>query len=499
MATFKESVLIDLDNETTTFNGALSCKSSLNACVDLFYKSCRGVENEVLVSLLEKAFWENSLVTLKIIAYCRDVRGGKGERSVGRQMFTWLANENPDYLVVNLDHYIKVYGRFDDVVALLGTNLEDFGIDLWVEQLKTDLEILKNENENENGISLAAKWIPSEHKSIDKKYNVVYKICKKLGVSKCQFRKVYLVPLRKKLDILETKMCESKWQDIDFEKVPSVAMKNHGKDKCAFRRHQLERFQEYLGKLKTGEAKVNAKDLFPHQIVAGYQTMSQVDQLLESQWNVFVENVQSNYDVSNTLVLSDVSGSMTGTPMDVSLALGLLVSQCSDVCWKDLVLTFESLPKFHNVKGDSLFDRINILRRAPWGGSTDFNAALQLVLNTATQNNIKQSDMPKRLIVVSDMQFDQAERGNFTTNYQKLQQMYTDSNYKIPHIVFWNVDGNTLDVPAKSTQENVSLVSGFSVAILKSVLGNEEITPVSTMNTAINDPRYNLVKVPDLW
>lgn len=490
---FKESVLIDLGNETTTFNGALSCKSSLNACVDLFYKSCRGIENNILVSLLGNAFWENSLVTLKIIAYCRDVRGGKGERSVGRQMLTWLANEYPDYLKINLDHYIKVYGRFDDIVALLGTNLEDFGIDLWVNQLKTDLE-------NENGnISLAAKWIPSEHKSIDKKYNVVSKICKKLRVSKCQFRKEYLVPLRKKLDILETKMCASNWDDIDFEKVPSVAMKNHGKDKRAFKRHQLERFEEYLKKLKNGEAKVNAKDLFPHQIVAGYQKMTQVDQLLESQWNVFVENVKTNYDVSNTLVLSDVSGSMGGTPMDVSIALGLLVSQCSDICWKDLVLTFESMPKFHNVKGDSLFDRINILRRAPWGGSTNFNAALELVLNTAKQNNISQDDMPKRLIVVSDMQFDQADKTNFTTNYQKLQQMYTDCNYTVPHIVFWNVNGNTLDVPTKSTQENVSLVSGFSVSILKSVLGNQEISPVSTMNTAINDPRYDLLKVPDLW
>jgi hypothetical protein len=218
-------------------------------------------------------------------------------------------------------------------------------------------------------------------------------------------------------------------------------------------------------------------------------SQNSLDELVEAQWRCTLEKGK-DLDLTNVLVLSDVSASMRGLPMTVSISLGILISQLTNSNWKNLVMTFESQPKFHLVKGSTLYDQVKCLSKAPWGGSTNFQAALQLVLDTGIQNGLEEKDMPKKLIVISDMQFDVANENE--TNYDLLVLRYTAAGYIVPRLIFWNVNGTVTDFPSTNIP-NVSLISGFSIELLKSVLKGTQITPCSTMREAIDDSRYDLI------
>ncbi len=489
---FKQSVL----NTTKTWNGATSYSTTNSALVDFFFAAARGLDENKLQLLIGNAWKEDPLLTLKIIAYIRDIRGGKGERELGRQCLNWLADYHPESLRKNLDLFIKEYGRYDDIVALLLTPCEEDGIRLLTDQLTKDRWSLIN---CVGPISLAAKWVPSENKKIDKEHNFIDSLCHEMGISRKVLRKEYLSPLRKHLNILETKMCKGEWSDIEFSKVPSCAMNIHGKPKKAFERHQQERFNEYKESLKKGETKINASVLYPHEIVKTYYNdpgYSKEDSIVEAQWNEMIKKGDLIGDLSNVLVMSDVSSSMTcnnNVPMLVSISLGILISSLANEAWRNLVLTFSHNPQFVHLKGNSLYDKVKQLRRAPWGGNTDFQRALELVLQTGINGNLKNEDMPKKLIIISDMQFDQADH-RFSSNYTALKQKYQSAGYQVPHLVFWNVNGSITDFPSTNVP-GVSLISGFSIECLKCVLQDKEITPYSTMLSAIEVERYSKIIV----
>lgn len=482
---------------TTTWNGAVSHASTGTARVDLFFGSLRDVTKERFMELLAASYAEEPLHTLKLVAYIRDCRGGKGERQIGRYALEWLAEHSPRELAHNLKHYVAEFGRFDDPMALMNTAVEAQALELLRLQLEADLKVLQvdAEQDKNQSISLCAKWIPSENKALDKTLQMNKKLSRHMKISPAQLRKTFLSPLRRRLDILEKKMCANDWDAVDFNKVPSVAMHIHGKPKHAFERHLEDKFAQWKGGLAKGETKVNAKALFPHQVAGEYFSRNEVDPLLEGQWQVLVDEAAKLGDLKKTLVLSDVSGSMSGRPMEVSVALGLLVSSLAQDAYKDLVLTFESEPRFHHVVGDSLFARVKNLLNAPWGGSTDFAAAFRKILTLAVEHKLTQEQMPDRLIVVSDMQFNMAD-DNYETNYQVLKREFAQAQYEVPHLVFWNVNGSTTDFPTFSGEAKVSLVSGFSTAILKSVLTGVELTPLQTVLNVVQDPRYDLITLP---
>ncbi|KAJ3130619.1 hypothetical protein HK100_007863 [Physocladia obscura] len=498
-----------MDGKTTTWNGAASHATTGSALVDLFYAASRGIEESRLVALVAEAYKED--LTAKIAAYVRDVRGGKGERSVGRMLLAWLAVHDPALVIHNLPLFANTYGRFDDVLAVLPpiekiNKEEDTAnspvaaavYNLWASQLETDLaELTKNPDSAK--ISLAAKWIPSENKAGDKKYGITKNLTRALSLkNNAELRKVYLTPLRKRLALLETLMCAKDWDAIQFQNVPSVAMKIHGGKNKVFEKRTGERFTAYKEGLAKGTTKVNAKDLFPHEIVNQYMGYgaSAVNELLEAQWRIMLEKGSELGDLSSVLVMSDVSSSMSGLPMQISIALGILVSQLTSAEWKGLVMTFEATPRFHLVTGTTLKEQVDSLARAPWGGNTNFIAALDLILVTATKNKLAADAMPKRLIVISDMQFDSANGSTRETNYNALVTRYTAAGYKVPHLVFWNVNGATSDYPTTNVMPNVSLISGYSPAVLKAVLKGIEITPYLTMMNALSDSRYELITLP---
>ncbi|KAG9404127.1 hypothetical protein AC1031_005666 [Aphanomyces cochlioides] len=477
---------------TTTWNGALSHATTTSGRVDLFYHVLRSTSEERVAQLMNASFNEDPLHTLKIVAYIRDIRGGKGERTVARYALKWLAVHHPDELKHNLKHYVAEYGRFDDLLALVDTPVEAFALTVYADQLIQDLAALQEQKP----ISLCAKWVPSEKRAADKKSRVNAKLAKAMGMTPADLRKTYLSPLRANMKLLEQFMCANDWESIDLNRVPSVAMHIHGQPKHAFERHIADKFAEWKESLKTGKTKVNAAVLFPHQVVEQYyMKMREVDELLEAQWKVMVEEARKIGNLTKALVLSDVSGSMSGFRMHVSIALGILISEVVEGEFNGLVLTFETNPRFHNVVGANLREKVQCLARAPWGGSTDFLAALRLVLKTALDKNVPQDKMPEELIVLSDMQFNEAD-SNYETNFEVLKREYTEAGYEVPHLIFWNLNGSITDAPTMAKETNVSLLSGFSPAVLKAALTGESVTPFQTMMNAILDARYDLIKLP---
>ncbi|EGC40254.1 hypothetical protein DICPUDRAFT_91051 [Dictyostelium purpureum] len=459
--------------------------------VNLFFKSARGLEEQELKALLA-ASWETSPIdTLKLIFQMRDCRGGKGERNLFVQSLDWLNGVAPTTVEKNFK-LIPEFGSYKDVVQLIGTSAEPLALELLSTQLKKDLKAAQEDPKAK--ISLAAKWAPTE--GHDGKSKAVKKLALLLATNKStakkDYRKNYLVPLRKHLKIVECKMAANEWKEINYNTVPSRCMML---SKTAFQRHEPELFAEYLAALEKGEAKVNAKQLFPHELVKKYfGGGKETDTIIEEQWKVLVEETRKLGSLKDCIVLSDVSGSMSGTPMEVSVALGILISSVTAQPFKDLIITFHEKPSFHMVKGASLNEKVKSIMDAPWGGSTNFNAVFEMILNKAIENKLPESDMPKKMFVISDMAFDVADRSFGKSNHEALKDRYREAGYKVPTMIYWNVNGNSMCTPVSNANEaDVGLISGFSPSILKSVIECGEagkITPMDLMYAAINDKRY---------
>lgn len=472
---------------TTTENGAVSLQSSGNDLLNLFVATVRGLDDERLGDLMEKSAKESMFYTLKIVAYVRDIRGGKGERDLGRKMMDWLLEHDERQLYANMKAYISEYGRWDDGVYLQKSVARKHYIELLASQLQDDIVNMVNMK----SVSLAAKWVPSESSVLNKKTGIFFSLAKNMGLSPAVLRKTYIAPLRKYIDVLERKMCGKEWNTVDYEKVPSVAMLKHGRPERAFQRNDPERFKEYKKKLVSGKAKINSRVLFPHDVVAQYLTADELDPIMESQWKEMVNKMRELGSLDNVLVLSDVSSSMEGTPMLISYTMGLLISSLNkSELFRNKILTFESIPQLINVDGETLFDRLAKIKNAPWGGSTNICSAFELILKKV---NGTDATMPDKIIIVSDMQFNKAD-SEYTTNYESINMKFEEAGYKIPHIVFWNVDGNSKDFQVESDAPNVSMISGFSTDILKCVLEARNPTPYDTMMAALNDTRYDLIR-----
>jgi hypothetical protein len=485
-----------------TANGAVAVAGTGNANVDLFTSTCRGVKRERVEQLMDAAADEDLLTTMRTLAYVRDSRGGRGEREIGRWMMAAAAARPAlaPHIKANLERLVH-YGRWDDLVALVGTPLEEDAVALFAKQLTADKAALEADgDEAKRGISLLGKWFPSEGRSVDRRTQLAKKVARRLKTNKAGLRKTVLAPLRRHLDLVETKMCEGKWDQIQFSHVPSLCMKMHSQPGKAFPNRCAEQFGQWKEDLAAGKngAKVNAGQLFAHQVVEGYYSgkVANVDAVLEKSWEQQQAKALELGSLGKCLMVSDVSGSMSGQPMLVSIAMGILVSDVLPEPWRGHVITFDSNPQWHKVQGDTLHAKVQSLRNAPWGCSTDLQAVFDLVLRKATAAKLPAEEMPERVIIVSDMEFDSAcERGT-QTNLEVLTWKFRRAGYQCPKLVFWNVRGATERYPSLSDEEGVSLISGFSVEALKAVMG-EEVSPYLTMMEALSDERYAPIRLAE--
>lgn len=488
----------------------------------LFFKSVRGLTDDRLEEYLTRASKESLVDTFLIAFHIRDCRGGKGERELGRKCLRWLSRHAQHFRAVI--EFLAEYGRWDDYILLLRKLAQPLGkkkgetkeivsaatgpfagienaslaqnmIRLLAGQLKKDLLAMTEGKP----CSLAAKWAPTENCSLDRQYGVVTKIAKELKISVRNYRKTYLAPLRAYLKVVERYMCNKSWDAIEYSAVPSCAMKRLKK---AFARNDSQRFEEWKTKLQKGEVKVNAKQLFPHELVR--EVVKEDDNVVsEAQWKVLVEETKKLGVFKKSLVVVDVSASMgrmsqsTFCPIHASVALGLIISECLEGPLRNQIITFHENPTFFAVQGSDLKRRIAHLTQAPWGGNTNFQKVFDLILTGARHHELKQEDMPEFLYILSDMQFDRAMGplgGESTTNYTAVKEKYAEAGYTPPQIIFWNLNGASDDFPCTVDDDGTAMISGFSTAILKSILTLGKVDPYNAMRVTLDAERYQPVK-----
>jgi len=473
-------------NETVTENGMEAYKSTNDFLVDLFgtIGAMRTLDQEKCLEIFEKAYNTDKLIALKCLFYAADIRRGLGERRATSMILRWLANNDPEVMKLNIG-LIAEFNRWDLCYAFDGTLIEKEAYDFLLHQFKEDIENAKNNKQ----VSLLGKWLKSENAS-RKAMKLARKTYGHFNMTPREYRKALTV-LRKKINIVESKLVEKNYTDIDYSKVPAYAMKKYS---AAFMRHDTERYQKYLADLKAGKTKVNASVLYPYDIV---RSSLKGDALAEEQWKALPNYIDGE---NNVLVMADTSGSMTwdgGQPIDTAVGLAIYFAEHNVGAFKDLFLTFSTRPAFVSLaKLTTLKAKIGTTMRADWGGSTDIIKAMELILDTAVKANAPQKDMPKSLIIISDMEFDSAVERGFTKFYDITKAKFEDAGYKIPGIVFWNVNSRQeVFHLADTSKKGVQLVSGASASIFKTLLGSLNTTPYEYMMKVLSDPRYDVVKI----
>ncbi len=495
----------------TTWNGATSLstpdKSKVyEGRISLFFKGVRGLENKKLYEYIHKSASEDLVDTFLLAFNLRDPRGGKGERDLGRQILVWLFyNYTTEFEKVF--KLIPEYGRWDDLLCFFPKYIYTFCLGELNDQQKSvqnkiitfiSEQILSDYNDMLEGksVTLCSKWMPSEGDSDDKKYQLVETLISHMEISKREYRKKYISPLRSYLKIVEKYMCEKRWNEIDFSHVPSCAMK---KLKKAFEKNANESFNSWQQKLQKGEVKINAKVLFPHEVIREIRkNRGIVDIICEEQWKVLEKEVEKLGNFNKTLVVVDTSGSMESPdflPLDIATALGLLISNNVQGEFHNHVITFHETPTFQVLENKNLETRYKQIRNIQWGGSTNLQAVFELILNKAKLANLKESDMPDTIFIISDMQFNQVE-GFYgqKTNFEVVDEKYKLAGYQRPKIIFWNVNGLSTDFPVSVQDDGTCLISGATTSIISSILNTVEFSSYGIMRTELDKERYSLIK-----
>ena len=500
---FYDAIKNELNNETKlTENGAVAYRTSGKKLLDLNFAvaSLRRASEKDIINKFADAYWEDKVTAIKWLFYARDVREGLGERRLFRVVMEEFTKQNPK-ATKELIGLIPEYGRWDDLWCLLESTLTNDIVSLVHKQLGEDHMNMCNNKP----ISLLCKWLPSENASSSqtKKYATI--IRKGLEMTSRSYRKM-LSEMRKYIDVVECKMSAREWNGINYETVPSRANLIYNN---AFLRNDEERRREYLGKLEKGEVKINAGTLYPHDIVHKYmsgrgwgQSLKSYDAALEGLWKSLPDTVKG---AENTIVVADGSGSMTCnvggntgvTALDVANALAIYFAERASGEFKDKYITFSSKPQLVDFSNaNTLRDKIGIALRHNEVADTNIEATLQLILKTAVNNNMSQEDMPKNILIVSDMEFNSAvgyyNRPNQTL-FETIEKQYAAYGYKLPRLVFWNVNSRTGTIPVKENELGVALVSGFSVNIVQMVMSNKT-DPYECLLEALNTERYQPVE-----
>ena len=500
MNAMKET-LDDEFNYSVTENGALGYKSTGKELLDLNFAvaSLREASEQEIVEKFTKAFFEDKILAMRWLFFARDCREGLGERRLFRVVLADLVNSNPE-MVIPLINLIPEYGRYDDLWCLLD-NKESAKVvlELVDKQLTEDLNNMKAGK----SISLISKWLPSCNASSAQTKKYAKQVYKALGLTEREYRKA-LSEFRKYLDVVEVKMSSKNWSEIKYEAVPSRANLIYN---SAFLRNDEERRREYLRKLTKGETKINAATLFPHDIVHKYSSTNRYslnpkDAAIEALWKALPDTVQG---CGNTIVVADGSGSMTSTvdcnskvtALEVANALAIYFAERSSGEFKDKYITFSTCPQLVDLsKANSLHDKLQIALTHNEIADTNIERVFDLILTTAINNHMSQEDMPKNILIVSDMEFNSCATCNGGYSHRPDQRLfkviakkYADAGYLIPRMIFWNVNSRTGTIPVKENELGVALVSGFSVNVAKMVMSGKT-EPFECLLETLNSERY---------
>lgn len=497
----------ELEKTSNTDNNALALLSTDNIFLDLFVNLNRDLDIYKLEDYIKDCIKIDPLKTIAIIYNCRDRKNGKKEKKISNDAMYILKSYDMELYKKNIYNYIDKYGCWKDLLYIAEKDVKFLYVEtrLFAKKLVEDKNKLEK---NDDNISLCAKWSPSENKNHDKKLYISkeialdilyleYNIHKKISLEDYNkykeksgeyYRKQYLSPLRNKINIIEKLLCNKEYNKINYESVPSIA---HKRLKNTFMKHDMERYNNYLKNLQKGIAKINTTGILPHELVNYYLTDNkELDLTIESQWKTIVKDIKKSGILDNILAVVDVSGSMFSArngsiPAQVSIALGLLISECSTNLFKNKVITFTECAEFHNIEGETLKERINSIKNMNWGYSTNFESVAEIIVDFGKKYTILDKDMPKKIIVLSDMQFDEAQ--NIEDNNKLPHNIFLDkfkkNNFTSPKIIYWNLNSdNTKSFPVDINENGTAIISGFSEQLLKIFMEYDNFDPNIVLN-----------------
>jgi hypothetical protein len=485
-----------------TENGAMAYSTTDNALLDLFAQigALRPRTTTEIENKFANAFAVDPYLATKMMFYAGNIRGGLGERRTFRICLNYLARVSPETVIKNLE-FIPHFNRWDSLFTLIGTPAEEAMWEFIANQLNSDMaNTQKSKMSNKAiSISLLAKWMPTETASSKDTRKLAKLVIEKLEITPRTYRKI-LSALRKQIGVVESLMSAGKWDKIDFSGVPSYAMKHYRK---AFDRHEKERFAKYQAALVKGETKINASTLFPYDLVKEYwgkltydyrnhTYTAPVDTIIEEQWKSLPNYVDG---ANNIVVMADVSGSMSGRPMWTSIGLATYFAQRNNGDYKNLYMTFTSQPHFISIEGlKTLASIVGYIKDTDVGYSTNLDRAFELVLTHAIENGVKRSEMPKALVVISDMEIDPFFKSNANFDFvQKWKSKFERYGYTLPKLVLYNVEARNDTFLSKSN--DVILVSGQSPSTFKNLCGSlEGKTAWDFMLEVLNDKMYDCIR-----
>ena len=499
-----------VSNFTRTENGALAHSSSLSGLLDLFGMGAayRTRSDADCIVLFQKAFAEDPIHALKCLFYLRDIRGGQGERRFFRVVTKWLAAHETEAMQRNLK-YVPEFGRWDDLYVFIGTKLEREAFQMMEEQIKLDLTCKTP--------SLLAKWLKSENTSSEESRMLANKTRAAFGLNHRQYRKM-LSALRARINVVERLMSAGKWDEIEFDKIPSKAGFIY---RNAFARHDIERMKSeklvrtYEDFMKDEKTTVNAKDLYPYEVVAKAYNLTRNDydgwdhssnfytgtSVERNAINKYWDNLKDYFNGCsfNGLCMCDTSGSMwsenASAPINVAISIALYCAERGKGPFANHYISFSSRPQLIETVGIDFCDKVQRIYKTNLCENTNIEAAFDMLLNTAIRNQCAQEDIPQNIIVVTDMEFD-AARGRYhnddsSTLMENIEKKWNAAGYKIPSLIFWNVEARQDNIPMQ-VKNGISYVSGFSTVLFEQIMKGK--TAYDLMYDKLDSDRYSCIK-----
>ena len=470
-----------------TENGALGYATSGKQLVDLNFAagSMRDMTDKEIVDKFMTSYLIDPINSIRWLFYARDIKNGMGERRTFRVILRHLVMTGAitSFKYRNLYDIIADYGRLDDFINLIDKVNEVQKaqiVEVLAEHLAADILDMKTGRP----ISLLGKWMPSINTTSAKTKARARVIARLMGISHAQYRKL-LRDLREHINVVEAKISRNKWDEVVYEAVPSYANLKYSN---AFLRHDKERRAEFLGKVSTGEAEIKAGTLFTYDIVRNYNVgwygdLKAKDETLEALWKNLPER-----EIKNTLVVADGSGSMTVTvgnsrvrALDVANSLAIYFAEHNEGEFKNKYITFSENPQFVEFdEGASLRDKLQVALSYNEVANTNIQAVFDLILKTAIRNEVPQEELPERILIISDMEFDEATYSwddsvskPSKALFEEIADEYAAADYKLPRLVFWNTNSRTQAIPVQENDLGVALVSGFSTAVAEMVMSDK--------------------------
>lgn len=505
-------------NCSVTENGAIGYKTTTHPLVDLNFmvSSLRNCSNKVITNHFIKAYYESPKYAVKWLFFLRDILEGLGERRSFRVCMKYLANSHIEIAKAVME-LIPEYGRYDDLLVFLETDLEDAVCKFMKKQLEKDICAKKQGNP----ISLLAKWLPSINTSSEKTKRNANILVHKFGMTPREYRKT-LSELRSYSNVVEVKLSAQKWSEVEYEKVPAKA---NLKYENTFKRHDEERYVQYLLEVLTGNAQLTAKGIMPYELVHRlmmnriyFKSGTIKDNLfIELMWKKLVEQgFQNDWGFDDCIVVADGSGSMytavSGSKeimaIEVCNSLAIYFAEQLKGVFHNKAITFSATPQLIDLElGKNLKEKLEIMLSHCEVSSTNIEAVFDMLLDMAISNEVPKEEIPKQVLIISDMEFDMAsspsylygnrkEKWNkFTpTLFETIEKRYEEAGYKMPKLIFWNVCGRTNTIPKIDNEQGLCLLSGFSQNAMKIATNTEQKDPYESLIQVLDGERYEKVE-----